>query len=135
MAVQETIIEQQKSEIENLHITTSELARRNQEQLKMTEELSDTIKKKTEETTIMVANHRQCCVWISRSFLSMHMQDDRKGFLALTEAGHVCLGEKHIDTINNQKIAISQFRQRINELELAKPPCKALPLIINWPAN
>ena len=40
----------------------------------------------------------------------------------LTEAGHMCLCEKHSDIISDQKTSISQLRQRLNELELAKPP-------------
>lgn len=52
--------------------------------------------------------------------LHVYMQDGREG--CLTEAGHVCLGEKHSEIINNQKIAISQLREKLNELELAKPP-------------
>ena len=40
----------------------------------------------------------------------------------VTQAGHICLGEKHSEIINNQKIAIAQLRERVAELELAKPP-------------
>jgi len=40
----------------------------------------------------------------------------------LTEAGHVCLKEKHGDIIENQKKALAQLRQKIGDLELAKPP-------------
>lgn len=39
----------------------------------------------------------------------------------LVEAGHICLQEKHGNIIKNQKTALSQLRQRVGELELAKP--------------
>lgn len=51
------------------------------------------------------------------------MDDKQRQFL-LTEAGHVCLGEKHNDIISNQKTAIAQLREKLTELELAKPPSK-----------
>ena len=41
---------------------------------------------------------------------------------SLIQAGHICLCEKHANIISDQKTAISQLRQRLNELELAKPP-------------
>jgi len=48
------------------------------------------------------------------------------GHLTLVEAGHVCLGEKHHKIIKNQKAALAQLRERVNELELARPPRKTL---------
>jgi hypothetical protein len=50
----------------------------------------------------------------------------------LTAAGHACLGERHGEIINNQKAAIAQFRERVTELELAKPPSKK-PIITSAP--
>ncbi len=40
----------------------------------------------------------------------------------LLEAGHVCLGDDHCQTIENQRTAIAQLQERLNELQLAKPP-------------
>ena len=40
----------------------------------------------------------------------------------LLEAGQVCLGDNHCQTIENQRTAIAQLRERLNELEVAKPP-------------
>lgn len=42
------------------------------------------------------------------------------------------MGEKHEEVLANQKSAITQFRQRLSDLELAKPPgifcCVCIPL-------
>ena len=40
----------------------------------------------------------------------------------VSKAGQQCLGERHSDIIAKQRGAIAQLKQRISELELAKPP-------------
>ena len=40
----------------------------------------------------------------------------------MIQLGQRCSGEKHSDTITNQREAITQLRRQLNELELAKPP-------------
>ena len=51
--------------------------------------------------------------------------------------GHACLGEKHDDIISNQRTAITQLREKVAELELAKPPSKnltnAVPIVLMMP--
>ena len=46
--------------------------------------------------------------------------------MTLTEQGHVCFGEKHQEIIRNQRTTIAQLRERVSELEQAKPPSKLL---------
>lgn len=60
------------------------------------------------------------------SSVHLHVQDDLS---TLTAAGHTCLGANHGDIISNQKTAIAQLRERVTELELAKPPSKKLTTI------
>ena len=40
----------------------------------------------------------------------------------LTQLGERCSGERHADTIANQRRAIAELRTRVTDLELAKPP-------------
>lgn len=40
----------------------------------------------------------------------------------MAEVGQQCLGEKHSDIIAKQRGVIAQLKQRVNDLELAKPP-------------
>ena len=40
----------------------------------------------------------------------------------VSKAGQQCLGERHNDIIEKQRGAIAQLKQRIGELELARPP-------------
>ena len=46
----------------------------------------------------------------------------------------MCLGDNHCQTIENQRTAIAQLRERLSELELAKPPGKyfVLPLWMDF---
>ena len=40
----------------------------------------------------------------------------------VSKAGQQCLGERHSDIITKQRGVIAQLKQRISDLELAKPP-------------
>ena len=40
----------------------------------------------------------------------------------VSKAGQQCLGERHSDIITKQRGVIAQLKQRIGDLELAKPP-------------
>ena len=42
----------------------------------------------------------------------------------LMRVSQKCLGEKHGEVISHQREAIAQLKQRLSELELAKPPGK-----------
>lgn len=132
MAKQETIIECQKTEMEklteDLHKKNSELANINQQCTKMTEELS-AMQEKIEESNSTVSYYSakwlMWFIWLALHVCLIVVQEEIEyGHLTLVEAGHMCLGEKHCETINNQRTAVAQLREKLKELELAKPPRK-----------
>lgn len=129
MAKQEAVMECQKTELDilagNLREKTSDLEETKQECVKMAEELS--VIQKEVAAIVRYVCMCVCMEWWTHIIVSPIYQndmDDKQRQFLLTEAGHVCLGEKHNDVISNQKTAIAQLREKLTELELAKPPSK-----------